>query len=128
MDRWMGYGTLPAGILTVFHPFTGAAYTACWLWTGLMLEDAPAPYTRKQGPLREGARAFFLWCIYAFAYAMLYRIGNVLGFISMPLHIPYALFIPLWSYLFVRRIPLHKLSPLHCLLGALILLTYMLLL
>ena len=124
----MGIGALPAGIFTAFHPMAGAALTACWMWTGLMLEDAPAPYTRKQGPLREGARAFFSWCCYAFIYTLFHHIGVTLGFLNTPVYFLYTFSVPIWAYILLRKLPLGRIPPIYCMLISFFLLIGILLL
>lgn len=60
MRRWMLKGAALCGLINVLHQGIAQMSTVMCLWTGLIVESDHQGYTRKTGPMREGARAFLV--------------------------------------------------------------------
>ena len=78
MRRWMLWSAVPCGILYGMHFGLSCACYSLWLLTGFLFSTEQTPYTRKTGPLREGARAFLVLWMHLLLFALFYRLGSVL--------------------------------------------------
>ena len=93
MRKWILHNAFICGVINVFYRDAAYFFTAFSLWTGLLLKDLSAHgYTRKTGPLREGARAFLLLSAMLFMQSILNICISLVGmndhllcFFSVPL-------------------------------------------